>query len=207
VNIPVILQIAIGAVLINNFVLARMLGLCPFFCNSRNTSNAFGMGITITFIMGISTACTWAVNDAVLIPHHITYLQILVFILIIATLVELTEMAMQKFSPKLNEALGMNLSLVIADCAVLAAALINTRINPVTGQPFTLAEACINGIASGVGFTVVLMLMAGIREKLELAHGWKSMQGLPLALIIAGLMAMAFFGFTGLHFASAGGGF
>jgi electron transport complex protein RnfA len=206
-NIPVIFQVAIGAVLINNFVLARMLGLCPFFCVSRSLSNALGLGITVTFVMGIATVCTWIINTVFLIPHHIAYLQIIAFILIIATLVQLTEMAMQKFFPKLTEALGMNCSLIMADCAILAAALINTQNNPFTGQEYSLAEACVNGVASGIGFTVVLLLMAGIRGKLELAHGFQSFQGLPLALTIAGLMAMAFFGFTGLQFPSAGGGF
>jgi Na+-translocating ferredoxin:NAD+ oxidoreductase subunit A len=207
VNIPIILHVAIGAVLINNFVLVRMLGLCPFFCNSRNPSNAIGLGVTVTFVMGITSVCIWIVHHAILVPYHIASLQLIVFILIIASVVQLMEIAMQKFSPKLNEAIGMNLPLITADCAILAAALINTQNNPVTGLPFTLAEACMNGIASGVGFSVVLLLMAGIREKLTLGHGYKSLQGLPIALIIAGLMAMAFFGFTGLNFTASGGGY
>jgi electron transport complex protein RnfA len=183
-----------------------MLGLCPFFCISKNPTHVFGLGITVTFVLGITTACTWLVQNAVLIPYHIVSLYLIVFILIIATVVQLMEMVLQKFSPKLFEVLGMNLPLITADCAILGASLINTGHNPVTGLPFTLAEACINGIASGVGFSVVLLLMAGIREKLSLGHGFKSLQGLPIALIIAGLMAMAFFGFTGLHFISAVGG-
>ncbi len=201
-----ILQVAVGAVLINNFVLNRMIGLCPFLCVSRHPSHAFGLGCTVTLVMGIATACTWIVYNMILIPYHIASLHIIVFVLIIATVVQLMEMVMQKFSPKLTEAIGMNLPLLTADCAVLGAALITTQNNPVTGQPFTFAQACMNGIASGVGFTIVLLLMAGIREKLSLGHGFKSLQGLPSALIIAGLMAMAFFGFTGLHILSTGGG-
>ena len=206
-NIPVILQIAIGAVLINNLILSRMLGLCPLFSVSRNLSAAIGMGIIVTLVMGISGASTWIIATVILMPYHCAYLQIIVFILIIATLVQLTEMAMQKFLPKLNESLGMHLPLMTADCAILAAALITIQNNPVTGRPFTLAEACVNSVAAGIGFMIVLVLMAGIREKLELVNGWKSLQGMPLALIIAGLMAMAFFGFTGLHFSTAHGGF
>jgi Na+-translocating ferredoxin:NAD+ oxidoreductase subunit A len=206
VNIPVMLQIAIGAVLINNFVLARMLGLCPFFCSSRSMPGAFGMGVTITLVMTIASACTWIVRSAVLIPLHITSLSLIVFMLIIATLVQLLEMMMQKFSPKLNETIGMNLPLVTADCAVLAVALIHTQNNPVTGRMYTIIEACVSAAASGVGFAVVLLLMAGIRNKLSLCRGVTSLQGLPIDLIIAGLMAMAFFGFSGLH-VTAGGGF
>jgi Na+-translocating ferredoxin:NAD+ oxidoreductase subunit A len=206
-SISTILQIAVGAVLINNFILARMLGLCPFLCGSRSLATAVGMGITVTFIMGIATACTWTVTAVILVPYAVAYLQIIVFVLIIATLVQLTEIAMFKFSPKLHESLGVHCPLITADCVVLASSLIAAQSNPLTGQPFSFAEACVSGIGSGIGFTVVLILMAGIRDKLELAHGRKSLQGLPLVLIVAGLMAMAFFGFTGLHFSPARGGF
>ena len=205
-NIAVIIQIAIGAVLVNNFILARMLGLCPAFCISMKVSGAVGMGIIVTFVMGIAAACTWIINAAVLIPLDMASFQLIVFIVIIATVVQLTEMLVQKFSPKLNDFLGMNLSLITTDCAVLAAALITTQENPFTGQPFTFPEACVSGVASGVGFALVIILMAGIREKLELGHGWKSLRGLPQALIVAGLMAMAFLGFTGMHFSAGGGG-
>jgi Na+-translocating ferredoxin:NAD+ oxidoreductase subunit A len=206
-NIPVIFQIAIGAVLINNFVLERMLGLCPVFCFSKNLSNAAGMGVTVTFVMGLSTACSWLFDNLILIPYEMTYLRLIVFIVIIATLVQLMELTLQKFSPKLNESLGMNLPLITTDCAILGAVLINTQNNPLTGLPFTFPEACVNGIASGIGFLIVIILMAGIREKLELAHGRKSFQGLPIALIVAGLMSMVFLGFMGIKFCCPPGGY
>jgi electron transport complex protein RnfA len=205
-NLASIVQISIGAVLINNFVLARMLGLCPFLGVSKKISSAFGMGTAVIFVMGMASVFTWCVDAFILVPYGLSYLQTIVFILVIASLVQLVEMVLQKFSPVLYESLGIYLPLITTNCAVLAVALINTRLNPYTGRQFTFLEAFVNGIMSGVGFTVALALMAGIREKLELAPVWRPLEGLPIAFISAGLIALAFLGFIGLSFSPATGG-
>ena len=205
-NVASLIQISVGAILINNIVLARMLGLCPFLGVSKKLSSAFGMGMAVIFVMGIASVFTWCVDTFVLVPYDLSYLQTIIFILVIASLVQMVEMVLQKFSPVLYESLGIYLPLITTNCAVLAVALINTRINPYTGQGFTFLEAFVNGITSGIGFTVALVLMAGIREKLDLAHVWKPLEGLPIAFISAGLIALAFLGFIGLGFSPASGG-
>ena len=205
-NIAGLIQISIGAVLINNFVLARMLGLCPFLGVSKKLSSALGMGIAVTFVMAMASLCTWCADAFVLTPYGLEYLQTIVFILIIASLVQLVEMTVQKFSPLLYESLGIYLPLITTNCAVLGVALINMGKNPYSGQAFTFVEAFVNGIMSGVGFTVALVLMAGIREKLDLAPIAKSLEGLPIAFLTAGLIALAFLGFVGLGFSSFAAG-
>jgi Na+-translocating ferredoxin:NAD+ oxidoreductase subunit A len=206
-NLHNIIQIAFASIFINNLILVRMLGLCPFFCATKSVSNSATMGIAVTFVMGIAAAATWLITTFILIPHGIVYLQLIVFMAIIAALVQLTEIAMQKWLPKFNETLGMYLPLITGNCAVLAAALIVAGGDPLTGRPFSFVEACVSGISSGIGFTVALTLMAAIREKLSFTNGWKSLQGLPIAFITAGLMAMAFLGFMGVHFSSFSKGF
>ena len=205
-NVASLIQISIGAILINNLVLARMLGLCPFLGVSKKLSSAFGMGMAVIFVMGIASVFTWCVDTFILVPYDLSYLQTIIFILVIASLVQMVEMVLQKFSPVLYESLGIYLPLITTNCAVLAVALINTRVNPYTGRGFTFLEAFVNGIMSGIGFTVALVLMAGIREKLDLAHVWKPLEGLPIAFISAGLIALAFLGFIGLGFSPASGG-
>jgi electron transport complex protein RnfA len=204
-NIPLLLQIAFGAVLVNNFILARVLGLHTAISFSTSVPCAAGTGAVIAFIMTAGAACTWIVNTLILVPRELASIQLIVFIVIITIVVQLTEVALQKFSPKFHNFLGMNLTLITTDCALLAAALIATQVNPLTGHSFGFAEACVLGAGSGLGFAVVIVLMAAIREKLDLAHGWNSLRGLPQALIVAGLMAMAFLGFTGIHRAAGGG--
>lgn len=205
-NFSTLIQISIGAILINNFVLARMLGLCPFLGVSKKLSSAIAMGIAVTFVMGMASIFTWGVNTLILDPYDLSYLQTIIFVLIIASLVQLVEMTLHKFSPVLYESLGIYLPLITTNCAVLGVALINTRENPYSGQAYTFIEAFVNGIMSGVGFTLALVLMAGIREKLDLAPIAKPLRGLPIAFISAGLIAMAFLGFIGLSFSSSHGG-
>jgi electron transport complex protein RnfA len=205
-NLAGLIQISIGAVLINNFVLARMLGLCPFLGVSKKLSSALGMGIAVTFVMAMASLCTWCADAFVLAPYGLEYLQTVVFILIIASLVQLVEMTVQKFSPLLYESLGIYLPLITTNCAVLGVALINTGTNPYSGRAFTFVEAFVNGTMSGVGFTVALVLMAGIREKLDLAPIAKPLEGLPIAFLTAGLIALAFLGFVGLGFSSFAAG-
>ncbi len=201
-----LVEISIGAIFINNFVLSRCLGLCPFFGVSKKVSSAAGMGAAVIFVMTIASSFTWAVNYYVLIRYQVEFLQTLVFILIIAGLVQTVEMTLQKYSPALYEALGIYLPHITTNCAVLGAAIINTGMNPTTGLPYTFIESLVNGSMSGLGFTLVLLLMAGIREKTEFASVPKALEGLPIAFITAGLMALAFLGFSGLNFFSASGG-
>lgn len=196
-DIAVLIQITIGAIFINNFVLAKFLGLCPFFGVSKKLSSAVGMGIAVIFVMTVATLFTFVIQDLVLTRYDVAYLQTIVFILVIASLVQLVEMTLRKFIPTLYEALGIFLPLITTNCAILGVAILNTDINPFTGEAYTLVEALVNALMSGVGFTLALVLMAGIREKLEVARVPKPLEGLPIAFITAGLMAMAFLGFSG----------
>jgi len=206
INIASLIGISISAIFINNFVLSRFLGLCPFFGVSKKLSSATGMGMAVIFVMAIASSFTWVINSYILEPFGISYLQTIVFILVIAALVQLVEMALQKYSPTLYEALGIYLPLITTNCAVLGVALINTGLNPLTGQPFTFIESLLNGVMSGIGFMLALILMAGLREKLELSNIPKTLDGLPISFITAGLMALAFLGFAGLNFFSSIGG-
>ena len=195
-----LVQISIGAILINNFVLSRFLGLCPFFGVSKKLSSALGMGMAVVFVMTTASMFTWIIYTKILMPLSIEYMQTIVFILVIASLVQLVEMVLQKFSPVLYDSLGIFLPLITTNCAILGVAILNSGINPYTGDYFTFLEAIVNGVMSGAGFTLALVLMAGIREKLDLADIPKALDGLPIAFISAGLMAIAFLGFSGLNF-------
>lgn len=206
INVTSLIGISVSAVFINNFVLARFLGLCPFFGVSKKLSSATGMGMAVIFVMAIASGFTWVIYKNVLVTYQVEYLRTIVFILVIAGLVQLVEMALQKYSPSLYEALGIFLPLITTNCAVMGVALINTEINQMTAQPYTFIESLLNGIMSGVGFTLALILMAGLREKLELATIPKALEGLPIAFITAGFMALAFLGFAGLNFFSVAGG-
>lgn len=195
INIVSLVQISIAAILINNFVLARFLGLCPFFGVSKKLSSAIGMGMAVIFVMTVASMFSWIIYNYILVPHDVTYLYTIVFILVIASLVQLVEMILQKFSPALYEALGIFLPLITTNCAILGVAVLNT-----VTENYNFIESIVNGITSGIGFTLALVLMAGIREKLELAKIPKPLEGLPIAFITAGLMAIAFLGFSGLNF-------
>jgi len=193
-----LLQISIGAVFIQNFILSRFLGLCPFMGVSKKLSTATGMGIAVIFVMAVSSMFTWAINHFILEAHGVQYLQTIVFILVIASLVQLVEMILHKYSPVLYESLGVYLPLITTNCAILGVAMINTGTNPYSGMPFTFIESVVNGTMSGVGFLLALILMAGIREKIDLADIPKPLEGLPIAFITAGWMAIAFLGFSGM---------
>ncbi len=206
INIASLIEISTGAILINNFVLSRFLGLCPFFGVSKKLTSAFGMSMAVIFVMAIASSFCWVINRYVLLPMNLEYLQTIVFILVIAGLVQLVEMTLMKYSPALYEALGIFLPLITTNCAVLGVAIITTGVNRTTGLPFTFFESLLNGIMSGAGFGLALLLMAGIREKTEFAPVPRSLEGLPIAFITAGLMALAFLGFSGLDFFTAAGG-
>ena len=195
INIVSLVQISIAAILINNFVLSRFLGLCPFMGVSKRLSSAIGMGMAVIFVMTVASMFSWIIYNHILVPYNVTYLYTIVFILVIASLVQLVEMVLQKFSPALYEALGIFLPLITTNCAILGVAVLNT-----ITDDYNFIESIVNGITSGIGFTLALVLMAGIREKLELANIPKPLEGLPIAFITAGLMAIAFLGFSGLNF-------
>ena len=184
--------IIIGAVLVNNFVLTRFLGICPYLGVSSQVDASIGMGFAVIFVMTLASLVSWLIQHFILTPFHVEFLQTLSFILIIASLVQLTEIVIKKVSPTLKQSLGIYLPLITTNCAVLGVAILNIRTN------YSFIESIINGLGSGVGFTLALMLMAGIRERLDLAPVPRSLKGAPLTLIVAALMSLAFLGFIGL---------
>ncbi|HZX45125.1 MAG TPA: RnfABCDGE type electron transport complex subunit A [Candidatus Nanoarchaeia archaeon] len=187
-----LIAILIGAIFVNNFILTRFLGLCPFFGVSKKTKAAVSMGIALTFVTAGAAAVTWVINALVLIPLGLQYLQIIVFILIIATLVQFVEFFIRKSNPILYRALGIYLPLITTNCIVLGVSLINVQRNYNFLQSLTL------GVAGGLGFMLAILLMSGIRERLELSKVPKAFSGLPIAFIIAALMSMAFLAFSGM---------
>ncbi|OQY40314.1 MAG: electron transport complex subunit RsxA [Candidatus Cloacimonetes bacterium 4572_65] len=193
-----LMVMAVGAIFINNFVLAKFLGICPYLGVSKKLDSALGMGMAVMFVMTLASAITWLIHTYLLVPLHIEYLQTIAFILTIASLVQFVEMVIQKNAPALYKSLGVFLPLITTNCAVLGVAILNLSAN--NGLPYNFIFSVFNGLFSGIGFTVVLVLMAGIREKLEFAELPESMKGMPIALIVAGCMAIAFLGFAGLSF-------
>ena len=188
----ILLLIIVGSVLVNNFVLNRFLGICPFLGVSQKVETAAGMGMAVIFVMSIASAVTWLLFYYVLIPYELTYLKTIVFILVIASLVQFVEMVIQKTSPPLYKALGIFLPLITTNCAVLGVAVLNIQ------EGYTFIQACVFGLGAAMGFTLALVLFAGIRERLELADVPKTFAGTPISLITAGLLSLAFMGFSGL---------
>ncbi|HNV62067.1 MAG TPA: RnfABCDGE type electron transport complex subunit A, partial [Candidatus Cloacimonas acidaminovorans] len=187
---------AISAILIQNFVLSRFLGLCPYLGVSKKMDSAFGMGMAVIFVMTLASAFCYLIYQYILVPFELEYLQTLAFILTIAALVQFVEMFIKKNSPALYKSLGVYLPLITTNCAVLGVAILN--ITPLAdGTRYNFIWAVLNGFLSGVGFTFVLLAMAGIRERLEMVEMPKSMRGMPSGLILAGTMALAFYGFMG----------
>ena len=187
-----LLLIAIGSALVNNVVLSQFLGLCPFLGVSKKTETAAGMGAAVVFVITIASACTSLVYDFVLVKLHIEYLQTIVFILVIAALVQFVEMFLKKNMVSLYEALGVYLPLITTNCAVLGVALTNVQ------KDYNILEGTVNGFATAFGFSISIVLMAGIREKIAYNDIPEAFQGFPTVLLTAGLMAIAFFGFSGL---------
>lgn len=191
-NITLLFGIVITSIFINNIIFAQFLGLCPFFGVTKKMSSALGMGMAVTFVLTLSSAITWVVNFYLLIPFKLEYLQTVVFILVIASLVQFVELLIQKSVPALYQSLGVFLPLITTNCAVLGIALINIS------KSYNFIESTVNGFATAIGFTIALLLMSGIREKLEHADIPKSFKGLPITFITAGLLAIAFMGFSGM---------
>lgn len=187
-----LLLIAIGSAVVNNVVLSQFLGICPFLGVSKKTETAAGMGGAVIFVIGIASFVTSLIYKFILTPTDTQYLQTIVFILVIAALVQFVEMFLKKSMPPLYNALGVYLPLITTNCAVLGVALTNVQ------KSYSILEGLIYGIGTAVGFTVAIVLMAGIREKIEYNDITESFQGTPIVLVTAGLMAIAFFGFSGL---------
>ncbi len=190
------LLLIISAIFVNNFVLSQFLGICPFLGVSRKTDTALGMGFAVIFVMGIASVFAWLVQKA-LVALNVEYLQTITFILVIAALVQLVEMVLKKFVPSLYSALGVYLPLITTNCAVLGVAILNVNTYG-TETAMSLLQFFLNGIFSGMGFTLAILLLAGIREKLEYADIPKPFKGFPITLISACLMSMAFVAFSGM---------
>lgn len=186
----------IGAVFVNNFVLCQFLGICPFLGVSKKTDTALGMGLAVIFVMGIASVFTWLIQK-LLVLAGIEYLQTIAFILVIAALVQLVEMVLKRFMPALYSALGVYLPLITTNCAVLGVAILNIQTYGVASGE-SLLQAFLNGVFSGVGFTLSIMLLAGIREKMDVDMVPKPFRGFPITLIAASIMAMAFAAFGGM---------
>ena len=191
-DITRLLAISLGAILTNNFIFAQFLGICPFLGVSKKSDTAIGMGLAVTFVMGLASAFTYGVN-IILIKLGLEYMQTVAFILVIAGLVQFIEMFLKKSIPTLYTALGIYLPLITTNCAVLGVALLNVQ----TGYNFI--ESVVYGITGGLGFLLAIYLFATIRERVQFADYPKAFEGFPIALITAGLMALAFMGFSGLQ--------
>jgi electron transport complex protein RnfA len=202
-------MIAVGAIFVSNFVLHRFLGLCPYIGVSKQLDSAVGMGMAVIFVMTMASVVTWIIYHYFLYPSpanivyqtlmkgkgsppNLTYLRTIAFILVIATLVQFVEMVIQKLSPGLYRSLGIYLPLITTNCAVMGVSLLNID------QEYNFIQSMVNGICSGIGFTLALVLMAGLREKMERADVPPAMRGAPLAFIMAGCMSLAFLGFSGI---------
>ncbi|HCS72779.1 MAG TPA: electron transport complex subunit RsxA [Clostridiales bacterium] len=184
--------ILLSSILVNNFIMSRFLGICPFLGVSKQVSTAVGMGAAVTFVMAMASVITYLAYYFILEPLNMEYMQTLAFILIIAALVQFIEMVIQKMSPSLYQALGVYLPLITTNCAVLGVAILNIE------EKYDLLQTLVNGVSGALGFTLAIVLFAGIRERLELADIPEPLKGFPLAMITAGLMSVAFLGFQGL---------
>ena len=187
-----LLIIAVGSALVNNVVLSQFLGICPFLGVSKKIETAAGMGGAVVFVITIASFITGAIYQFILHPAGFEYLQTIVFILVIAALVQIVEMFLKKFVPSLYKALGVYLPLITTKCAVLGVALNNVK------YEYSILESVVNGFATGVGYLIAIVLLAGIREKMEYNDIPESFQGMPIVLLTAALMAIAFFGFSGI---------
>lgn len=184
--------ILLAAIFVNNFIFSKFLGICPFLGVSKKLETAAGMGIAVIFVITLASAATWVAYNLILVPLKVEYLYNLTFILIIASLVQFVEMFIKKSSPSLYQALGVYLPLITTNCAVLGVTVLNME------NGYNFIESLVNGIGAAVGFTLAIVLFAGVRERLEGSPIPKALQGFPIALISAGIMSIAFLGFSGM---------
>ena len=201
-NLSEFMTIAISAIFINNFILTRFLGLCPFIGVSKQTKPALGMGAAVIFVMTLSGFITWVVYKYLLVPLQLEYLRTIAFILVIAVFVQAVEMAMAKLSPAIYKAMGIYLPLITTNCAVLGVTVLN--VNMFFGKDistgYSFLASLLQAFCAGIGFALAMLLMSGIRERLDLTDVPKSLQGVPIAFIVASLMSMGFLGFSGFKF-------
>ena len=187
-----IITIALGAILINNFIFAQFLGICPFLGCSNKVDTAVGMGIAVVFVMGLASAICWVIDQFILVPLGLQFLQTLAFILVIASLVQLVEMFLKKSIPSLYAALGIYLPLITTNCAVLGVVLLNVQNN------YNFIESLVYGITGGLGFILAIVLFASVRERVEFAEYPEHFEGFSICLVSAALVALAFMGFSGM---------
>lgn len=185
-------NIALGAILLNNFIFSQFLGCCPFLGCSNKVDTATGMGLAVIFVMGLASALCWVVDTYILVPLGLAFLETLAFILIIASLVQLVEMFLKKMVPSLYEALGIYLPLITTNCAVLGVVLLNVQ------NSYGFVESVVYGITGGMGFMLAIVLFASVREKIEFAEYPECFEGFPICLVSAALVALAFMGFNGM---------
>ncbi len=192
-NFTGLVSIALGAILIENFIFSQFLGICPFMGVSKKTDTALGMGVAVIFVMTVASVFCWFVNELLLIPLNLQYMQTVAYILVIAALVQFVELFLKKSVPTLYQALGIYLPLITTNCAVLGVVLLNTQ------RSYGFLESVVYGVTGGVGFLVAIVLFASVRERLDLTGDCpKAFEGFPIALMAAGLLALAFMGFSGL---------
>ena len=187
-----IITIALGAILINNFIFAQFLGICPFLGCSNKVDTAVGMGVAVVFVMGLASAICWVIDQFILVPLGLQFLQTLAFILVIASLVQLVEMFLKKSIPSLYAALGIYLPLITTNCAVLGVVLLNVQNN------YNFIESLVYGITGGLGFMLAIVLFASVRERVEFAEYPEHFEGFSICLVSAALVALAFMGFSGM---------
>ena len=186
--------ILVGAVLVNNYVLAKFLGICPFLGVSKKLDSAFGMSVAVIFVMALATAVTWPIYTYILVPKGLSYLQTIVFILIIAALVQFVEIALKKYIPALHKALGIYLPLITTNCAVLGVTILNLD------EGYTFGQSLVNAVGSGLGFLLAMVLFSGVRSRVDAAAGStpKAFQGIPITLVAAAICSVSFMGFSGI---------
>ena len=187
-----IISISLGAILINNFIFSQFLGICPFLGCSSKVDTATGMGLAVVFVMGLASAICWVIDQYILIPLKLAFLQTLAFILVIASLVQFVEMFLKKAVPSLYSALGIYLPLITTNCAVLGVVLLNVQNN------YNFIESVTYGITGGLGFMLAIVLFASVRERVDFAEYPECFEGFPICLVSAGLLALAFMGFSGM---------
>ncbi|MDD4875618.1 MAG: RnfABCDGE type electron transport complex subunit A [Dehalococcoidales bacterium] len=187
-----LISIFLSVAVINNLIISKFLGLCPFFGVSKKIGNALSMGIAVTLVMLVASIATWFINNLILIPFEIEYMNIIMYILVIAALVQIIELFIKRTNLSLYNALGIYLPLITTNCAVLGITLINAQ------ESYGLLESIVSSLGGGVGFLLVLVIMSGIREKLEIADAPSSMRGLPVAMLVGAMLGLTFFGFGGM---------
>lgn len=187
-----IISISLGAILINNFIFSQFLGICPFLGCSNKMDTAAGMGLAVIFVMGLASALCWMINEWILMPLDLGFMQTVAYILVIASLVQFIEMFLKKSVPSLYSALGIYLPLITTNCAVLGVVLLNTQ------NSYNFIESVVYGITGGIGFLVAICLLASVREKIEFADYPKAFEGFAIALVTGGLLSLAFMGFSGM---------